>query len=285
MEPRATKRCPRCEGVYDAAAGFCQRDGTRLVQAAEGEAPDPLLGRVLLEQFRVEEVIGAGGMGTVYRARQTTLDRDVAVKVLHRDLVQNADALRRFQREARIATALDHDNLVRVFLLGRLDDGSLYLVMEYLRGRSLSDLLHEQGPMELERALGLVLQLCEGVGEAHAHGVVHRDVKPDNVVVVARGGSEQVKVLDFGVARLLYDAQTMLTQSGVIFGTARYISPEGAAGDPTDARSDVYSIAVLLFQLLAGETPFDGASQVALLMKHLHTPAPHIRNLAPAVPE
>ncbi|MFW6049796.1 MAG: protein kinase domain-containing protein [Myxococcota bacterium] len=272
----AAAQCPRCGARYDAAARYCQRDGARLVGC--GDEVDRYLGRELLGQFRIEEVIGAGGMGTVYRARQPSLDRDVAIKILHADLASNPDAVRRFQREARVATALDHPNVVRVLLLGQLDDGSLYLVMEHLPGRSLGEVARDEAPLSPERALHIALQVCDGVGEAHAHGVVHRDVKPENVMVVARGRDpEHVKVLDFGIARLLWGEQTVATQSGMIFGTARYISPEAASGEPTDARSDVYSIGVLLYQLLAGATPFDGTTPVTLLLAHVHDPPPDVR--------
>lgn len=273
------KVCPVCGTRYHAAATFCQKDGTSLMGSAAEQ--DPLIGQVLLEQFRIEEVIGAGGMGTVYRAHQSNIRRDVAIKVLHSELVQNPDAVRRFQREARVATSFDHPNLVRVFLFGQLPDGSLYLVMEYLKGRSLTEVLRAEGQLPPDRALHVSIQICDGIGDAHARGVVHRDVKPENVLLVKRGADPDfVKVVDFGIARLLWDENTHATQSGVIFGTARYISPEGAAGEHTDMRSDVYSIGVLTYQLLCGETPFSAPSPVAMLMKHIHQPAPDIRTRA-----
>jgi serine/threonine protein kinase len=270
----ATVQCPRCGRRYDRHAQYCQLDGARLV--SEG-GPDPYLGRSLLDQFRIEEVLGSGGMGTVYRARQPSLDRDVAIKILHAELAANPDAVRRFQREARVATAIDHPNVVRVVLLGQLPDGSLYLVMEHVAGRSLGQLLRDEGTLPLPRALHIGAQVADAVGAAHAHGVVHRDVKPENVMVVTRGADPDfVKVLDFGIARLMWDEHTVATQSGVIFGTARYISPEGARGDPTDARSDVYSVGVLLYQLVAGVTPFDGNTAVTLLMQHVNDEVPPI---------
>ncbi len=276
MEDREGKVCPACGTRYDVAATFCQRDGSALIGAAD--EPDPYIGRTLLDQFEIQEVVGAGGMGTVYRARQPTIGRDVAIKILHPELVQNPDAVRRFQREARVSASLDHPNVVRVFLFGQLPDDSLYLVMEYLRGRSLLDVLRMDGVLDPARALHVVTQICDGVGEAHRQGVVHRDVKPENVLLVPRGQDPDfVKVLDFGIARFLRGEQTVATQSGLIFGTARYISPEGASGEPTDARSDVYSIAVLCYQLLCGETPFDAASPVGLLMKHIHDAPPDLR--------
>jgi serine/threonine-protein kinase len=270
--------CTRCGGRYDATAAFCPQDGAPLVVA---DADDRYLGKLLLGQFRIEARIGAGGMGTVYRARQEGVDRYVAIKVLHPELVQNADAVRRFQREARVSAALDHPNIVRLLLFGQLPGGDLYLVMEYLEGRSLADIVRTEGALPVGRALHIATQICDAIGEAHAHGVVHRDVKPENVLLVGRGrDADFVKVLDFGIARFMWGEQTVVTQSGLIFGTARYISPEGAAGEATDARSDVYSIAVLLYQLLCGETPFDSPSPVALLMKHLHEPVPDIRTKA-----
>jgi serine/threonine-protein kinase len=273
-----SKVCPKCGTRYDAGAAFCQKDGA-ILHLSEEER-DPRIGQTLLDQFRIEEKIGAGGMGSVYRARQTTVGRDVAIKILHPDLASNADAVRRFQREARISTALDHANVVRVFLFGQLPDGSLYLVMELLRGRPLADLLRVEPRMPITRALHILGQVCDGVGEAHEQGIVHRDVKPENVMLVTKGRDpDYVKVLDFGIARILrHDEQTMATQAGLVFGTARYISPEGAAGEQTDARSDVYSLGVLGYQLLCGETPFDASTPVTLLMKHIHEPPPHLKS-------
>ncbi|MFT5354158.1 MAG: serine/threonine protein kinase [Polyangiales bacterium] len=278
MAPKPSKLCPICGLRYDAAAAFCQKDGARLT--AEGTI-DPFLGEILLGQFRIDEAIGAGGMGTVYRAHQMNLHRDVAVKILHPELTKNPDAVRRFHREAKVATSLEHPNLVRVFLFGELpDNGGLYLVMEHLEGRSLQELMRQEGALSLSRALHLSAQLCEAIGAAHIKGIVHRDVKPENIIVLPRHGDPDfVKVLDFGIARLLWDEQSHLTQSGVIFGTARYISPEGAAGEFTDARSDVYSIGVLIYQLMAGVTPFDAKSPVTMLMKHVNEAAPDLRTV------
>ncbi|MCB9599169.1 MAG: serine/threonine protein kinase [Sandaracinus sp.] len=273
----APKVCPLCGLRYDAAATFCQKDGAVLTS---GGGDDPFLGRIVLGQFRIDEPIGSGGMGSVYRAHQTTLGRDVAIKILHPELAKNSDAVRRFHREARVATSLEHPNLVRVFLFGELpEDGNLYLVMEHLAGRSLVDVIDQDGVMPVPRAMHVITQICDAIGVAHAQGIVHRDVKPENVMLVDRlGDTDFVKVLDFGIARMLWDQQTALTQSGVIFGTARYISPEGASGEATDARSDVYSIGILAYQLLAGVTPFEAGSPVAMLMKHIHDPAPALRS-------
>ena len=271
------KVCPKCGRRFDAAAVFCQTDGVRLQLTNDNS--DPYIGQTLLDQFKIEEKIGAGGMGSVYRARQTTLHRDVAIKILHPELADNRDAVRRFKREARVSTALDHPNVVRVFLFGQLKDGSLYIIMEHLDGRSLLEVIQREGALPVHRSLHIATQICDGVGEAHQQGVVHRDIKPENVVLVQRQrDADFVKVLDFGIARVLWgDDVTQATQSGLVFGTARYISPEGAAGEPTDARSDVYSLGILTYQLLCGATPFDAPSPVQMLMKHIHADPPHLR--------
>jgi len=281
-----SKACPRCGARYDAAAVFCQKDGSGL-RLIEEQQRDPRVGQVLLDQFRMEECIGVGGMGMVYRARQTTVGRDVAIKILHPDVAGNPDAVRRFHREARISTSLDHPNVVRVFLFGQLPDGSLYLVMELLRGRPLSELLRVEPMLAVGRALHIAAQVAEAVGEAHIQGIVHRDIKPENIFLTPKGRDPDfVKVLDFGIARLLHpEDQTSATQAGLVFGTARYISPEGAAGEKTDARSDVYSIGVLLYQMLTGVTPFEGSTPVQLLMAHINDRPVPIRSRAPGIPE
>ncbi len=268
------KICLRCGSKFGSQADYCPHDGTRLT--TDQEIPDPLIGTVLLEQFRIDELIGTGGMGTVYRARQTTVGRDVAVKVLRLELARDETAVLRFEREAQLAASLDHPNLVRVFLSGRLSDGRLYIVMELLEGRSLADELDEHGVPSVERALVMIMKLCAGLGAVHAKGIVHRDIKPENDYLVRRGADEDfVKLVDFGISRAL-DMKTVSTesQSGRVFGTAAYISPEAATGDPTDRRSDIYSIGVLTYQLLTGELPFEAKTAGAVLMQHVHEEPP-----------
>jgi serine/threonine protein kinase len=235
------------------------------------------LGTILLEQFRIDEQIGTGGMGTVYRAHQTTVGRDVAIKVLRPELARDDQAVLRFEREARLAMMLDHPNLVRVFLSGRLGDGRLYIVMELLEGRSLAHELDEHGPPSVERALVMMLKLCAGLGAVHTAGIVHRDIKPENIYLVRRGkDSDFVKLVDFGIARVL-EAESVgptTMQPGRVFGTAAYISPEAATGQETDHRSDIYSLGVLSYQLLSGDLPFEGSTAGALLMQHVHKMPP-----------
>ena len=225
--------------------------------------------------------IGTGGMGTVYRAHQTTVERDVAIKVLRSELARDEQAVFRFEREARLAISLDHPNLVRVFLSGRLPDGRLYIVMELLEGRSLAEELEQNGPLSIERALIVTMKLCAGLGAVHAAGIVHRDIKPENVHLVKRGADDDfVKLVDFGIARVL-ESEGMgptTTQSGRVFGTATYISPEAATGDETDQRSDIYSLGVLTYQLLSGELPFVGKTAGAVLMQHVHQDPPLLQS-------
>ena len=186
---------------------------------------------------------GRGGEGRVYRAFQKGIDRDVAVKVLHRELSANQQLVARFHREAKVASRLQHPNVVQVHLAGQLPDGAMYIVMEYLDGQSLQTALASAGgPFPLERALHVALQICDAAGEAHSQGVVHRDIKPENVMLIRRGDDPDfVKVLDFGIARLNWGEQSMATAAGLIFGTARYISPEGAQGEAVGPEGDVYA--------------------------------------------
>ena len=273
------KICLRCGSKFGSQADYCAHDGSRLV--TDDDIGDPLLGTVLLEQFRIDEQIGTGGMGTVYRAHQTTVGRDVAIKVLRVELARDEQALLRFEREARLAISLDHPNLVRVFLSGRLPDGRLYIVMELLQGVSLADVLAHQGSPSIERALIMIMKLCAGLGAVHAAGIVHRDIKPENVYLVKRGRDEDfVKLVDFGIARVL-EAEGIgptTTQGGRVFGTAAYISPEAATGEETDRRSDIYSLAVLTYQLLSGELPFEGKTAGAVLMQHVHQEPPPLQS-------
>lgn len=298
MKAASAKSCHSCGELYDADVLFCPRDGTPLASSRtpsfSSAERDPYLGLELPGQIQLKHLIGIGSMGRVYRAFQGGIERDVAVKVLHRELSGNAELVRRFHREAKIASRLIHSNVVQVLMTGSMPSsgdprlgGELYLVMEHLDGISLLSALAAAGtPSEgaalpLPRALHIALQVCDAVGEAHAQGIVHRDLKPENVMLVHRGDDhDYVKVLDFGIARLDWADRDMATQAGLIFGTAKYISPEGAEGQPVGPAADVYSIATILYQMLAGHTPFEGDSPVALLVQHTHAPPPALRSIA-----
>jgi tRNA A-37 threonylcarbamoyl transferase component Bud32 len=287
-EKEAPKACPSCRARYPADALFCSIDGAPLTTFARAfaiePAGDPYVGREVLGHIEIRQLVGLGATGRVYRAFQRGIDRDVAVKILHRELSMNEAVVGRFRREAKVASRLAHPNVVQVLLVGELPDGATYIVMEYLAGLSLqSALAAAGGAIPLPRALNVVLQICEAAGEAHARGVVHRDLKPDNVMLVQVAEDRDfVKVLDFGIARINWGEPSMTTAPGLIFGTPRYISPEGAKGERVGPPSDVYSIATILYQMLAGRTPFEAKSAADLLDQRIRDEPPPIHRIARA---
>ena len=233
---------------------------------------------VLVERYELLEVLGRGGMGVVYRARDRVLDRVVAVKMLPLDRAQDPTAVARFEREARAAAALSHRNIVAVFDFGA-DAETRFIVMEYLPGQSLAELVHAQGAIAVGQAVEIVAQVADALAAAHAAGIVHRDIKPANVMVDAHG---HVKVLDFGIARLT--SGTSLTQTAMVIGSAAYLAPELIRGTSADARSDIYAIGCVLYELLAGQPPFTGELAAAVLHQHNAAPPAPLTRLNPAVP-
>ena len=280
------RRCVSCGERYDAAVLFCPKDGTPTGPEQENIARDPYLGRVIAGQFRVERLLGMGAMARVYLAQQLGLERPVALKILHRELLREESATARLRREATIGARLRHPNLAEVLMMGVVDasaehpGGEPFIVLEYLDGMSLtSALLAGRGSLGVIRAVHVALQICDALGEAHALGIVHRDLKPDNVMLVRRGAdSDFVKVLDFGMARAGRDPD-FATRDGAVLGTARYIAPEGAQGSSVGPEGDVYAIATLLFQCVAGRTPFDGQSAVAILVQQVSASPPDLRSV------
>ena len=227
-------------------------------------------------RYRILGRIGSGGMADVYRAEDTQLGREVALKVLHRRFAQDAEFVERFRREASSAAALQHPNVVNVFDRGD-HDGTYYIAMEHLRGRTLKDVIAAEAPMDEERAIALGLQILQAAGFGHARGVIHRDFKPHNVIVDEDGSA---KVTDFGIARA---GASEMTETGSIMGTAAYLSPEQAQGHAVTAQSDLYSIGVLLYEMLTGRLPFEGDSAVAIAVKHLSEPPPPLSTLRPDI--
>jgi serine/threonine-protein kinase len=241
-------------------------------------AQDPNIGRDLLDgQFQILQKIGSGGMGSVYKAAQPAMNRMVAVKILHPKLTNRKDLVSRFRREARAMSHLTHPNTVKVFLYGDLDDGSLYIVMEYLDGKNLNQVVRKEGPMAIERAIPVLIQVCGALQEAHLQGIIHRDLKPENIFLSTNGGlKDYPKVLDFGLAKVtereLRPGSIMLTQEGMVFGTPEFMSPEQAQGKPLDARSDIYSLAVILYEVLTGKLPFDARTPMEYIQMHVTRP-------------
>nr|WP_255216073.1 serine/threonine-protein kinase [Pseudenhygromyxa sp. WMMC2535] len=244
-----------------------------------------MIGTTIAERYRIDALLGVGGMGAVFRAHHLLLKRDVAVKVLHRELVANEDISRRFDREAQSAARLDHPNVIPVTEFGSTDSGMKYMVMQLLEGQELSYMLTE-GPLDPMRAIELEVQILRGLEHAHNKGVIHRDLKPENVFVTTDHEDEEVlKLVDFGIAKIVdeddEDDAKPLTRMGLIFGTPHYMSPEQATGSIIDQRTDVYSAGVLLYQMLAGRVPFDHEDPVSLVRMQVTVEPPP---LPPQVP-
>lgn len=242
--------------------------------------PDNYLGREVAGQFKIVERIGAGGMGAVYKADQPDMNRFVAIKILHPRYLTRADLVSRFRREARAMSHLSHPNTARVFLYGQLDDGACYFVMEHLVGANLAQTVRAEGPMEPRRAAHIMAQVCRALEEAHQAGIIHRDLKPENIFLTNQGGIEDFpKVLDFGLAKVtekqMKPGSMILTREGMVFGTPEFMSPEQARGKPLDAKTDIYSLGVILYELLTGKLPFDAKQPIEFIQLHVHaTPKP-----------
>lgn len=258
----------------------------------DGHAPDPRVGLTLDSKYKLIESLGQGGMGSVFRAQRLHIGDEVAVKLLHHDLVREKQALERFRREARTAAMIRHPNVVSIhdFNDGTGETSEAYIVMELVQGVSLGNLLRRGGRMSPERAVRLMQDICAGVGVAHRQGLLHRDLKPDNVIVVPpshEGDEETAKVVDFGLAKVRdVTAQTALTQTGAVMGTLYYMSPEQCSGEELDARADVYSLGAMLYEMLTGAPPFRSNNFAGLISKHLHEPPPHFQpsfGVSPAI--
>ena len=276
--------CPSCGVVCEVEHKFCPGCGFPMEKLRD-KAEDPMIGCSLPGGHVVIELIDVGGMGRVYRAEQKMLGRTVAVKIIHPHLLGDPTVEARFITEARAASQLNHPNSVGVIDFGKFD-GRLYMVMEYLRGRDLATVAHEDGPLDIDRICDVMVQILAALEEAHHIGIVHRDLKPENIVLSPlRSGGDFVKVLDFGLAKVLEAARSIqakrITDPGMVCGTPEYMAPEQARGDNVDHRVDLYACGVLLYELLAGQLPFDGNSPREIVLMHLSKPPPDIYTVAP----
>ena len=237
-----------------------------------------MVGEVLSDRYELEELVGTGGMSSVYRAHDRLLDRKVALKVLHEQYTDDEEYVERFRREARAVAALSHPNIVTVIDRGE-HGGRQFIVFEYVAGENLKQLINRRGPAPVTTALELGIQMARALSFAHQQGLVHRDVKPQNVLL---NGEGEAKVTDFGIARSL-DVQHGMTQTGTVLGTSDYIAPEQAQGQRVDEQTDVYSLGVVLYELLTNEVPFPGENFVAVAMRHINEEPPSIRDKRPDV--
>ena len=273
------KYCPSCSKRFPEALTQCPDDGSPLVRVPE----DNLVGQTVDRRYKIVEVIGKGGMGIVYRAEHQILKRPVALKVVRTDIVQDEDSVKRFLTEARAIASLESPHTVTIYDSGVTETGALYYTMELLEGQALSKLLRKRGAIAYPRAVDIACQVCDSLQEAHAKGIVHRDIKPDNIFITRSDEREFVKLVDFGIAKLLDESgDGAVTRSGVVCGTPRYLSPEQISGEKPGPPTDLYALAVVLYEMLAGAPPFAGPTPAKLMQQHLREMPPPLLDKAPA---
>ena len=277
-----TRPCPQCASPCDETHKFCPACGFPVAKVALNP-DDPLIGRTLPGGYLMLELVGIGGMGRVYRAEQTALGRTVAVKIIHPHLVGEENAAARFITESRAASRLNHPNSVGIIDFGKSPGGQMYLVMEFLRGKDLARISYDDGPLPFRRIVDVLRQTLAALSEAHNENIIHRDLKPENIILEpVRSGGDFVKVVDFGLAKIRADpTQPSITSPGIVCGTPEYMSPEQARGDPLDARSDLYAMGVILYQLLTGRLPFEADTPTQVVLAHLTRPPVDPRALTP----
>ncbi len=276
------RQCPQCQTLCPTGTQYCPSCGFP-IGTVQSRGTDKFIGTTLPTGYHILELIGVGGMGRVYRAEQSVLGRTVAVKIIHPHLLSDENSAARFLTEARASSQLNHPNSISVYDFGRTDDGQPYLVMELLRGKDLSQVIHDEGPLPHARVIDVLSQVLGALGEAHELGIIHRDLKPENIILQPlRRGGDFVKVVDFGLAKLRADAPgPSVTSPGIVCGTPDYMAPEQGRGDRIDGRTDLYAVGVMLFQLLTGRLPFEGDTPTQVVMMHLSVPAPDPRQIAP----
>src|SRR5262245_4816638 len=262
------KSCNKCGRTFDDSVTTCPDDQTNLTPVDADH--DPLIGTVLAGRYRIVERIGKGGMGTIYKAIHKMMDRPCAIKLLTAVSGVEESAVARFNLEARMASSIDNPHAVTIYDFGETEAGMLYLAMEFIDGEPLSRILERERSLAPERVGRITTQIAAALSAAHALGIVHRDLKPDNIMITSKSGnSDYVKVLDFGIAKLVTDRAENLTKTGFVLGTPLYMSPEQLCGEKLDFRSDIYSLAIIVYQMLTGRLPFDGENAQAVMMKRV----------------
>jgi eukaryotic-like serine/threonine-protein kinase len=276
------KTCPVCGKEYSDTSTLCPIDASVLERTG-----DLLLGQTLAGKYRIEKLIKRGGMGAVYLGKHVLMDKTVAVKVLHPSLALDDDVVRRFSREAKAASRISHPHAVSVTDFGESENGVVFLVMEYLDGRTLKEIIKSEGPMRLDRAVEVLRQVAGALDAAHEQGVVHRDLKSDNIMLSRTNGGEWAKVLDFGIAKIQQSGSrdADITAANLVIGTPQYMSPEQCSqSGAIDSRSDIYSLGIILYEMLSAELPFTGESPTIIMMKQVQDPPPSIREIRPDLP-
>lgn len=286
--------CQACNTQQDDAARHCAKCGAALTPRDHGDVPassrtaerssDPLVGLSIDGRYRLESVIGKGGMGSVYKATRLLIGDEVAIKILNSNQTTDPHAAERFHREARAAARLKHPNAVNIYDFGVSSDGLQYLVMDLIEGRSLREITNETGPIDLRMAAEITTQVCAALDEAHRQQIIHRDIKPDNIILNSTPSGLRVRVLDFGIAKLRDDAASHLTQTGSVMGTPHYMSPEQCLGEDLDPRADVYSMGIVLYEMLCGRVPFNSPISTAVVIQHVNQPPPALRSLNAEIP-
>jgi eukaryotic-like serine/threonine-protein kinase len=268
------KKCPQCGVEYSDATTLCPADGVALEKT-----DDSLLGATLAGKYRIDERLNEGGMGTVYRATHVLMEKTVAIKVLRPSLAADEKIVARFSREARAASRISHPNALSVTDFGEDEKGIVFLVMEFLSGRTLKQVIRDEGPLPLPRVVEITRQVGDALNAAHAQGVVHRDLKSDNIMLLDTMAADHAKVLDFGIAKINEpeSRDAGLTAPNLVIGTPQYMSPEQCSQDSEiDARSDIYSLGVIMYEMLVGHVPFTADSPTMVMMKHLQEPVPSV---------
>ena len=277
------KYCPICERNYGDEVDVCQMDGAML--KLFGVRQDPFLGKVIKSRYKVLRKLGEGGMGTVYLAEQMSIGRKVALKLLQGNYALDDEFVGRFRREARLAASLNHRYIVTIYDFDQGEDGSLFIAMEYLDGCKLSDVIRRDGPLGIRRAAQLGLQIAEGLDAAHRAGVIHRDIKPDNIMVAGEESAETIKLMDFGIARLRdVGATSRLTRADVIMGTPAYMAPEQAEGAEVSEQTDIYGLGIVLYEMLSGTVPFKASTPSTVLLKQIREAPLPLRKLRREIP-
>ncbi|MEW6731899.1 MAG: serine/threonine-protein kinase [Acidobacteriota bacterium] len=280
------KQCPECKRAYDDTNSFCVFDGQRLIMTEE---VDPFVGLLIDSKYHIDRRIAKGGSGNVYQATHIQLSAPVAVKIIHPRLASDSRAIERFRREALVTMKVRHTNAIAVMDFGITNNNVVYVVTELLEGVTLEQRLRQQGFLSLEDANTIVQQICAAIAVAHEHQIIHRDLKPENIFLHSDEDREVVKVVDFGIARFLgkvedEEESVRLTQAGFVVGTPFYMSPEQCNGMEVDARSDIYSLGIIIYQMLTGRLPFEGSKAGIIVMKHkMEKPKP-LYEMRPGIP-